>query len=61
MIIFPVTTLRVALRAVEKLLHGIARSGHQRDFLDTMMTRTELYDVLKYTGFEERDRKYFGG
>jgi hypothetical protein len=25
-----------------------------------MLTRAELYDLLGYAGFEERDRGYFG-
>ena len=26
-----------------------------------MLTRAELYDLLGYTGYEDRDRAYFGG
>jgi len=26
-----------------------------------MMTRAELYELLGYTGYESRDRSYFGG
>jgi hypothetical protein len=26
-----------------------------------MQTRTELYDLLGYSAWEERDRSYFGG
>jgi methylisocitrate lyase len=61
LIIFPVTALRVALKSVEELFAGLAKSGHQRDFLTKMMTRTELYELLNYTEFEHRDRRYFGG
>jgi methylisocitrate lyase len=25
-----------------------------------MQTRAELYDLLGYSGYEERDRRYFG-
>ncbi len=32
----------------------------QRDLLDLMQTRQELYDLLGYTGYEQRDRQYFG-
>lgn len=60
MIIFPVTSLRVALKAVEELFAGLAAVGHARDHLPRMMTRADLYDVLGYTGYEERDRSYFG-
>lgn len=60
MVIFPVTSLRIALKAVEAMFASLAKNGHQRDCLGQMMTRTELYQLLNYTGYEERDRKYFG-
>jgi methylisocitrate lyase len=60
MIIFPVTSLRVALKAVEDLFTGLAKTGHARDFLPQMMTRADLYELLGYTGYEQRDRAYFG-
>src|SRR5580704_7841858 len=59
-VLFPVTTLRVAARAVEEALAQLARDGSQKDFVDRMQTRAELYDLLDYTGFEARDRTYFG-
>jgi len=34
--------------------------GHQCELLPQMYTRAELYDLLDYTGYEERDRQYFG-
>ncbi|MSR60345.1 MAG: methylisocitrate lyase [Planctomycetaceae bacterium] len=58
-VLFPVTMLRVAMHAVESALGRLAAEGTQQGFLDTMQTRAELYDVLGYTGFEERDRAYF--
>jgi methylisocitrate lyase len=60
-VLFPVTTLRVAMKAVENALHEIARHGTQKGLLDRMQTRSELYNLLDYEGFEERDRGYFGG
>jgi methylisocitrate lyase len=59
-VLFPVTMLRVAAKAVEEALAQLARDGSQKGFVDRMQTRTELYDVLDYTGFEARDRTYFG-
>jgi methylisocitrate lyase len=61
LILFPVTTLRVALKAVEAVLTEIRDTGTQRGSLDKMLTRAQLYDLLGYTGYEERDRQYFGG
>ncbi len=47
-VLFPVSTLRVAARAVEKLLMELKFFGSQRNWLDHMMTRQELYDLLRY-------------
>lgn len=47
-VLFPVSTLRVAARAVEKLLSELKFFGTQRNWLDHMMTRQELYDVIRY-------------
>lgn len=60
LILFPVTSLRIALKAVEELFAGIMKAGHQKDFVPQMLTRAELYDLLGYTGYEERDKSYFG-
>ncbi len=60
LVLYPVTTLRVALRAVEAVLQDIRTEGHARDHLKQMLTRAELYELLDYAGYEERDRAYFG-
>ncbi len=58
--LFPVTTLRAAMKAVEGALQEIGRSGSQRAVLDSMQSRANLYDLLGYQGYEERDRACFG-
>jgi methylisocitrate lyase len=60
MVIYPVTTLRMALRAAQTVLADLLAKGHQRDQLGQMLTRAELYELLDYAGYEERDRAYFG-
>lgn len=60
LVIYPVTAFRSALHAAQETLADIKAKGHQRDRLPHMLTRAELYELLDYTGFEERDRKYFG-
>lgn len=60
MVLYPVTTLRVALHAAKTVLADIRAKGHARDRLGQMLTRGELYDLLDYAGYEERDRSYFG-
>jgi methylisocitrate lyase len=59
MVLFPVTAFRSAIKAAEETLAAIQSSGHQRDRLPSMLTRAELYDLLGYKGYEERDRHYF--
>jgi methylisocitrate lyase len=56
-----VTIFRVAMRAAEQALKQLAETGTQQDFIATMQTRAQLYDLLDYAGFDERDRAYFGG
>jgi methylisocitrate lyase len=58
-VLFPVTTFRAAMQAAWKTLNEIQNTGTQKDLLDTFQTRTELYDLLNYQNFDERDRKYF--
>lgn len=61
LILYPLTAFRSAMRAAEETLMEVIANGHQRNRVPTMMTRAELYDHLGYTGYEERDRAYFGG
>lgn len=59
-VLFPVTLLRTAMKAVEEALARIAADGTQAGFLGKMQTRAELYDLLGYADFEQRDQSYFG-
>jgi methylisocitrate lyase len=61
MVLYPLTAFRAAMKAAEDTLRSLRDAGHQRDGLPRMMTRAELYELLGYTGYEERDRAYFGG
>jgi methylisocitrate lyase len=60
-VLFPATLFRVAMKAMEAATALLAVEGSQRELLDMMQTREELYDLLDYQGFEERDRAHFGG
>ncbi|MCI0464864.1 MAG: methylisocitrate lyase [Gemmataceae bacterium] len=59
LVLYPVTAFRAALRAAQETLAEILQRGHQRDRIPQMLTREELYDLLGYQGYEERDRDYF--
>jgi methylisocitrate lyase len=56
LVLFPVTALRVAAKAVETMLQALKARGSQRDSADKMLTRQELYDLLGYHEYEERER-----
>jgi methylisocitrate lyase len=58
-VIYPVTLLRVAMKAVETALTILQSDGTQRDLLDLMQTRQELYDLLDYDASESRNRQHF--
>lgn len=58
MVLFPVTALRVTTKAVEQVLRGLADHGSQRDLLDQMHTRQQLYELLEYEEYERRDRSF---
>lgn len=58
-VLLPVTTLRIAMRAIAEALEHINRYGTQAALLPRMQTRQELYDLLGYADYEARDRKYF--
>ena len=60
MVLYPLTAFRSALRTARDTLADLRARGHQRDRLPDMLTRAELYDLLDYSGYEARDRAYFG-
>jgi methylisocitrate lyase len=60
-VLYPVTMLRVAMKAVEAALAVLADEGTQSGLLDLMQNREELYELLEYSDYEQRDRRYFGG
>ncbi len=60
LVLYPVTALRSALKAAHETLAEIMAKGHQRDRLPRLLTRAELYELLNYSGYEARDRAYFG-
>jgi methylisocitrate lyase len=47
-VIFPVTAFRVMLKAVDEAYRELVKQGTQQGFISRMMTRRELYDVLRY-------------
>lgn len=56
LLIFPVTTFRVAMKAMRDALGELSRSGTQKDLLEKMMTREEFYELTDYRSLERADK-----
>ena len=54
-VIYPVTTLRLAMYAVEVGLREIAGTGTQSGLLDRMQHRSRLYELLRYADYNQFD------
>lgn len=48
-VIYPVTTLRVTMKAVDSCLDVLQKEGTAEPLLSHMQTRKELYNLLDYT------------
>ncbi|MFJ5624679.1 methylisocitrate lyase [Peribacillus loiseleuriae] len=56
MVIYPVTSLRVAAKAYERVFEQIKQDGTQKGALQNMQTRSELYETIAYHNFEDLDQ-----
>ncbi|MDM3977534.1 methylisocitrate lyase [Mycobacterium marseillense] len=54
-VIYPVTTLRLAMHAVEIGLREIAETGTQSGLTDRMQHRSRLYELLRYADYNQFD------
>ncbi|HBN54012.1 methylisocitrate lyase [Stenotrophomonas sp. MYb238] len=52
MCIYPLSAFRAMNKAAENVYTAIRRDGHQRNVVDTMQTREELYERIGYHAFE---------
>jgi methylisocitrate lyase len=55
MVIWPVSSLRVANKAQEEMYRTLAREGSVGNMLGQMQTRAELYETIDYAGYEALD------
>mgnify|MGYP001402083389 CR=1 FL=1 len=56
-VIYPVTTQRLALKNVEDGLRVIFKDGHQNNIIDKMQTRKKLYELVEYEKYNTPDKK----
>jgi len=54
LVLYPLSAFRAMARAAETVYGTIRRDGTQKNLIDRMQTRTELYDVLGYHDYERK-------
>lgn len=59
LVIYPVTTQRLALFAVEMGLQTIKNEGTQQSLINQMQTRKRLYEVVNYQKYNDLDAGIF--
>ncbi|WP_049621896.1 methylisocitrate lyase [Frateuria defendens] len=52
--LFPLSAFRAMNKAAEAVYEAIRRDGHQRNVVDAMQTREELYERIGYHDYERR-------
>ncbi|WP_374316366.1 methylisocitrate lyase [Aquabacterium sp.] len=54
MVLYPLSAFRAMNKAAEAVYTAVRRDGHQRNVVDIMQTREELYDRIGYHAFEQK-------
>ena len=58
-VIYPVTTQRLAMKNVEDGLRDIYVNGHQNNIIGKMQTRKRLYELVDYEKYNSLDEKIY--
>jgi len=58
-VIYPVSTQRLAMKSVEEGLKDIFERGHQNNIIDKMQTRKRLYELVEYEKYNSLDEKIY--
>ena len=58
-VIYPITTQRLAMKNVEDGLRAIFTDGHQNNIIDKMQTRKRLYELVDYEKYNSLDEKIY--
>ncbi|MBX9868643.1 MAG: methylisocitrate lyase [Burkholderiaceae bacterium] len=54
LVLYPLSAFRAMNKAAENVYKAIRRDGTQKNVLDTMQTRAELYERINYYEFEDK-------
>jgi methylisocitrate lyase len=53
MVLYPLSAFRAMNKAAENVYEAIRRDGHQKNVIETMQTREELYERIGYHAYEQ--------
>lgn len=59
LVIYPVTTLRIAMGAIKRGLETIRAEGTQESIVEGMQTRADLYETIDYGAYNDFDADIF--
>ena len=59
LVIYPTTTLRLAMGAIREGLTQLAESGTQSELVDKLLTRKELYELIHYEDYNNYDQSVY--
>jgi len=60
LVLYPLSAFRAMSKAALEVYGSIRKNGTQKDVINEMQTRAELYDVLGYHAFEQKLDEMFG-
>lgn len=61
MVLYPLSANRAMSKVAVEVYESILKNGHQKEVLDIMQTREELYEMLDYYAFENKLNELFKG
>ena len=59
LVIYPVTSLRLAMKAVEDAFRSLKQEGTQEHLVDKMQHRKRLYELVRYEAYNEFDQNVY--
>jgi len=56
-VIFPATSFRASVKTIKMVYETLMREGTQKNILDRLASREEVYKIIRYYEYEELDKK----
>jgi methylisocitrate lyase len=56
-VIFPLTAFRATIKTMDFVYSELRKKGTQREMMDKIASRSEFYDIIKYSEYENEDKE----